>query len=91
VTAPDLLSALTPVLDALRGLGVRHYVGGSIASSAHGVPRASIDADVVAELLPVHVAPLVSALRDSYYVAEPRDGGRQPWLGRSTSFTSRRW
>lgn len=72
MTAPDLLAALTPVLDALRGLGVRHYVGGSIASSAHGVPRASIDADVIAELLPVHAAPLVSALRDSYYVAEPR-------------------
>jgi hypothetical protein len=72
VTAPDLLVALEPVLDALRRLGVRHFVGGSIASSAHGIPRASIDADVVAELFPVHAAPLAASLRDRYYVPEAR-------------------
>jgi len=72
VTAPDLLVALAPVLDALRGLGARHYVGGSIASSAHGVPRASIDADVVAELDPAHAALLVAALGDGFYVSEER-------------------
>lgn len=72
MTAPDLLLALGPVLEALRALGVRHYVGGSIASSAHGVPRASIDADLVAELRPRHAAPLAAALRESYYVSEER-------------------
>jgi len=68
MSEPDLVVALAPVLDVLRRLGVRHYVGGSIASSAHGVPRASIDADVVAELLPAHAAPLAAALRGAYYV-----------------------
>jgi len=74
LTTPDLILALVPVLEALRGLGVRHYVGGSIASSAHGVPRASIDADVVAELAPRHAAPLAAALRETYYVSEERVG-----------------
>jgi hypothetical protein len=60
------------VLDALQRLGVRHFIGGSIASSAHGVPRASIDADVVAELLPAHAAPLAASLREAYYVPETR-------------------
>ena len=69
---PDVLAALRPVLQALRDLDVRHFVGGSIASSAHGVARASVDADVVAELAPAHVAPLVAALRDRYYVPEER-------------------
>ncbi len=69
---PDLLAALRPVLQVLGGLGVRHFVGGSIASSAHGVARASVDGDVVAELGPAHVAPLVAALRDTYYVPEER-------------------
>jgi hypothetical protein len=69
---PDLLAALRPVLEALSGLGVRHFVGGSIASSAHGVARASVDGDVVAELGPAHVAPFVAALRDTYYVPEER-------------------
>jgi len=69
---PDLLVALRPVLEALGRLGVPHYVGGSIASSAHGVARASIDADVVADLRPAHVTPLVAALSEAYYVSEER-------------------
>jgi hypothetical protein len=69
---PDVLAALAPVLQALGDLGVRHFVGGSIASSAHGVARASVDADVVAELRPAHVAPFVAALRDRYYIPEER-------------------
>lgn len=68
----DLLAALGPVLAVLRNLGVRHFVGGSIASSAHGVARASVDGDVVAELGPSHIAPLVAALGDTYYVPEER-------------------
>jgi hypothetical protein len=72
MTSPELRAALDPVLAALRALGVRHYVGGSIASSAHGVARAGIDADVVAELHAEHQAGLVAALRGAYYVAEAR-------------------
>jgi hypothetical protein len=72
VIAADLLEALAPVLEALRALGVRHYVGGSVASSAHGLPRASVDVDVVAELEPQHVAPLVAALSAAYYVSDAR-------------------
>jgi hypothetical protein len=72
VTASDLLAALTPLIEALEALGVRHYIGGSLASSAHGVPRASIDADVVAELDSERVAPLVARLHDAYYIDENR-------------------
>ncbi len=72
MTGPDLLAALGPLLDLLQELGVRHYVGGSIASSAHGVARASIDADVVAELRPEHAEHVSSALRGDYYVPEAR-------------------
>lgn len=72
MTEPDLLAALAPVLRVLGELGVRHFVGGSIASSAHGVARASVDGDVVAELGPGHVEPFVAALRETYYVPEER-------------------
>jgi hypothetical protein len=83
LTAPDLIAAVRPVLDVLRDLGVRHYVGGSIASSAHGVARASVDADVVAELRPEHADRLCSTLQGGYYVPEARvrDG-----IARKTSF-----
>jgi hypothetical protein len=72
MTEPDLLLAVGPVLRVFRELGVRHYVGGSIASSAHGIARASVDADVIAELSAQHVARLVAALRDGYYVPDDR-------------------
>jgi hypothetical protein len=72
LTAADLIAALMPVLEALDALGVRYYVGGSVASSIHGVPRASIDADVVAALDSDHVPLLAERLRALYYLDEDR-------------------
>jgi len=72
LTAPDLVAALLPVIEALDSLGVRYYVGGSVASSIHGVPRASIDADLIAELGAEHVAPLAARLSALYYLDEGR-------------------
>jgi hypothetical protein len=68
MNVPDLVAALRPVLTTLGNLGVRHFVGGSVASSAHGVARASLDVDVVAELEAVHVTRFVAALQNAYYV-----------------------
>lgn len=60
------------MVDALEELGVPYYVGGSLASSAHGVPRASIDADVIADLGPEHVTPFASMLARAYYLSQDR-------------------
>jgi hypothetical protein len=68
VTTSDLTAAVLPVTKCLDGLGVRHYLTGSVASSAHGVARASIDVDLVAELEPAHVDGLIACLGDAYYV-----------------------
>ncbi len=72
MTAPDLVAALLPVIEALDSLAVCYYVGGSVASSIHGVPRASIDADVIAELGAGHVAPLAARLSAFFYLDEER-------------------
>lgn len=72
MTTPDVLAAVQPVAEAFERLGVRYYVGGSLASSTRGVPRASIDVDMAAELRPEHVGPLVAALGGQYYVTEDR-------------------
>jgi hypothetical protein len=72
LTSSDLIAALEPVLRALEALNVRAYVGGSVASSVHGVPRASIDADIVANLESEHVGPFVERLQGAYYVDETR-------------------
>src|SRR5512136_1834062 len=68
----DLLAALAPVVRTLDDLAVAYYVGGSLASSAHGVARASLDVDLIAALEPVHVRPLVAALQGSYYLDSDR-------------------
>lgn len=66
----SLVTALLPVIEALEALGVGYQIGGSVASSAHGVPRSTLDVDLVAPLRPEHVEPLCAALRGSFY-AEP--------------------
>jgi hypothetical protein len=39
------------VADALDALGVPYAIGGSFASAVHGVMRATMDADLVTDLL----------------------------------------
>jgi len=63
----ESISVALLVADALDALGVLYAIGGSLASALHGVMRATMDADLVADLRPEHVAPLVQALRDAFY------------------------
>jgi len=64
----DLLLALTPVVEALERVGANCRIGGSVASSIHGVPRTTLDVDLVADLHPDHAFPLVEQLREAYYI-----------------------
>jgi hypothetical protein len=64
----DVLAALEPVVDVLEALGVRYRVGGSVASSALGVPRSTLDVDVACELRLAHVDAFASRLVDAYYL-----------------------
>ena len=62
--------AVAPVIDALVALSVRHHIGGSVASSVHGIPRTTLDVDLVADLSVADAGPLVRSLEDAYYVDE---------------------
>src|SRR2546423_1373697 len=64
------VQALGPVLAELNRLGVRHCVGGSVASSVHGAVRSTLDDDLAAELDEPAARRLVAALNDDYYVSE---------------------
>src|SRR5262249_3255480 len=64
----ELWDALIAVVEALVTLDVPYYVGGSIASSVTGVARATLDANLVAALLPEHAEPLAALLLPHYYV-----------------------
>ncbi len=64
----DPFSVALLVTRALDALGVLHTIGGSIASSFAGEPRASIAIDIVAALEQAHVPALVSALSADFYL-----------------------
>lgn len=69
---PDVLAVIVEVTGALERLQVPYFVGGSIASSIHGIPRSTQDGDLVADLRPEHVQPLVEALSARFYIDSER-------------------
>ncbi len=49
-------------------LRIRYLVGESLASSLHGIPRATNDVDMVAEMTEAHIPLLVKALETEFYI-----------------------
>ena len=66
----DLVTALSPVSEALTKLGIRHYVGGSVASSFHGASRSTMDVDLVAAMTDTIVSEFLKCFDKDYYVSE---------------------
>ena len=63
----EQIAVTLAVVDALETLDVPYAIGGSLASALHGVMRATMDADLVADLRLEHVAPLTRSLGDAFY------------------------
>ena len=66
--AEEAIHALAPLIEVLERLGISYYVGGSLASSVHGISRPTQDADVVADIRLEHVRSLVRNLEAEYYI-----------------------
>lgn len=69
--APDPIAVAVQVSGAMTAVGVPHLVGGSVASTLHGEPRATLDVDFATHLEPRHVEPLVALLEDDFYLDRP--------------------
>ncbi|MFM9025064.1 MAG: hypothetical protein ACKON7_06955 [Planctomycetaceae bacterium] len=65
--ADDLVAALAPVAAAFRSVGVRHYVGGSVASTLHGAIRSTMDVDLVCDLRGDQVEAFLAACGNDFY------------------------
>src|ERR1051325_1674070 len=63
-------AVIAAVAPALENMGVRYFIGGSIASSTYGAHRATFDVDFVAELCPEHVSSFVAALQNDFFIDE---------------------
>lgn len=55
------------VTQTLEHLEITYAVGGSLASSLHGVMRSTLDVDIVADMKMEHIQPLVAALSKEFY------------------------
>jgi hypothetical protein len=58
----ETLSTALEAARMLEKLGVRWFLGGSLASSLRGIPRATLDADLVADLRAEDVKAFVAAM-----------------------------
>jgi hypothetical protein len=65
--SPASLSVVLDVIGILEDLGVRYHLGGSFASTVHGVPRQTMDADLVVDLNKGHIDQLIARLQNDFY------------------------
>jgi len=56
--------------EILDDIVVKYLIGGSVASSILGEPRATLDVDIVADLKLFHVQPLVEAMTGEFFIDE---------------------
>lgn len=70
MNTPDIVEAITPIVEELEDLGIPYHIGGSVASSIYGLPRLTIDVDMVVNILPGQVRSFVLRLQSDYYIDE---------------------
>jgi hypothetical protein len=64
--------AVSRLVRRLEALGIPYMVAGSFASSHHGLPRATNDADIVVDPSPEALDALLAALAAECYYADSR-------------------
>ncbi|MGQ0642647.1 MAG: hypothetical protein ACT4P6_18040 [Gemmatimonadaceae bacterium] len=79
----DILAITLQLAAVCEQLGLQYLVGGSLASSLHGIPRATQDVDFVVTMRQDDVAAFVAALREDFYLDE---GAIRAAIERNTSF-----
>ena len=71
LSTPDLLAVAAAVARAFEHAGIEYFLGGSLASSYQGEPRATNDIDFVVAMAEPDVTPLAEALGEDFLVDEP--------------------
>lgn len=64
---PQALQVALRVIDVLESMGIQYHLGGSYASSIHGIPRQTQDIDLVVDLTPDSAAALAQRLAGEFY------------------------
>ncbi len=67
---PEPIAVTLQVTQLLKKLNIPYLIGGSFASTVHGLIRTTQDTDLMVVLQPQHVTPLVNALQNQFYLDE---------------------
>jgi len=68
VSPSSLRTALSSVIKALEHLKIPYFLGGSMASSAMGLPRTTLDIDIIADVQPFQADRLADTLQAAFYI-----------------------
>lgn len=68
MTFTDPIQAMYIVVNVLESLKIAYYIGGSLSSSIHGIPRSTQVVDLVADIRVHQISEFVSAFTDDFYV-----------------------
>ena len=63
---PEPIAVTSQVIDALEQVGAAYVIGGSLASTIHGVVRTTLDTDIVADLTLQQAQPFAELLVGFY-------------------------
>lgn len=66
----DPLSVVNILTNIFEKLSIKYLIGGSLASSLYGIPRATQDVDVVADIRIAQVNTIIENLKPSFFVDE---------------------
>jgi hypothetical protein len=64
----EIRIATEPLIRFFEANQIEYHIGGSVASSAHGIPRTTLDVDLVANIGTHHVEQMVQSLQSAYYI-----------------------
>ncbi len=65
---PDIIEVTLKVVKVFEQLGIPYHIGGSLASSAFGIARSTLDVDIVADIRADQVSDIAENLREEFYV-----------------------
>ncbi|NLD36004.1 MAG: hypothetical protein GX654_03965 [Desulfatiglans sp.] len=68
MTVAEPLSITRIIAKVFEDLKIPYFIGGSLASSLYGIPRATQDVDIVADIKKEDVSVLVDNLKDRFYI-----------------------
>lgn len=65
---PDIIEVTLKVVKIFEKLGIVYHIGGSLASSAFGIARATLDVDIIADIKLEQASHIKESLKEEFYL-----------------------